>query len=258
MPLAVRLFTDAKEIEMMAKDYIWITTAATTNLIHSIDASAIRSNPHLDSMDSATSPNEDRNGLHFVTDLLSHVSGILYNIGFAYSRLTRTRLSHAEEVILNAELIFKNMNGSNDLSLTRFLIHELEALANTFVHFLIVDDTKNGNHRLKEFLFDCVIEYLDSRYSPYCISGFKAWTRMPSRMDDDDKLIGEVVDEITRWSCLAGKTGDEIIEREMSHSLGKWTGFEFEGYETGAEIERDLLQILVDEVVMDLHEVDRV
>ncbi|KAL6953212.1 hypothetical protein U1Q18_024251 [Sarracenia purpurea var. burkii] len=43
MPLAVRLFAGAKEMEMMAKDYVWITTAATTNLVHSIDASAISS-----------------------------------------------------------------------------------------------------------------------------------------------------------------------------------------------------------------------
>jgi hypothetical protein len=40
----------------------------------------------------------------------------------------------------------------------------------------------------------------------------------------------------------------------MSHSLGKWTDFEIEGFETGAEIDSDILQTLVEEIAVDLWE----
>nr|DAD34808.1 TPA_asm: hypothetical protein HUJ06_005448 [Nelumbo nucifera] len=48
---------------------------------------------------------------------------------------------------------------------------------------------------------------------------------------------------------LLEKIPDEIIEREMSHGLGKWTDFEIEAFEAGTEVELD---ILMDEIVMDL------
>ncbi|CAK7350079.1 unnamed protein product [Dovyalis caffra] len=41
--LAVRLFESAKKLEMMKKDYVWITTDPITSLIHSINASVISS-----------------------------------------------------------------------------------------------------------------------------------------------------------------------------------------------------------------------
>ncbi|CAK7350077.1 unnamed protein product [Dovyalis caffra] len=43
LPLAVRLFERAKEMKMMEKDYVWITTHHITSLVHSIDASVISS-----------------------------------------------------------------------------------------------------------------------------------------------------------------------------------------------------------------------
>lgn len=42
-PLATRLFEKAKEMEMMAKDYVWITTAAFSNLVDSINGTSISS-----------------------------------------------------------------------------------------------------------------------------------------------------------------------------------------------------------------------
>ncbi|XP_073263496.1 glutamate receptor 2.7-like [Populus alba] len=41
--LAVRLFEMAKKMEMMQKDYVWITTDPITSLVHSINASVISS-----------------------------------------------------------------------------------------------------------------------------------------------------------------------------------------------------------------------
>lgn len=47
---------------------------------------------------------------------------------------------------------------------------------------------------------------------------------------------------------------DEIVEWEMSNSLGKWSDFSIEELESGAEIDGDILQILVEEIVTELWE----
>ncbi|XWS36921.1 hypothetical protein CRYUN_Cryun20dG0126700 [Craigia yunnanensis] len=65
-------------------------------------------------------------------------------------------------------------------------------------------------------------------------------------------LIRDVVEEVTRWTKLAWMVPDELIEWEMSYSLGKWTDFDIEAYETGAEMDWDILQNLVEEIVVDL------
>lgn len=208
--------------------------------------------------DSATSLSKERKGIQLVTDLLNHISKVVY-MGFADTGPKGNKLTHAKEVLLNAELIFRNAalhdpNGNTDFSLSQFLIYELETLARVlrenFGHPIFVDDTKDGN-QLKGFLFDCMIEYLDSRYGLYCKSGFTAWSRM-TRCMTSDKLIGEIAEQIRMWMCWAGMIPDEIIEMEMSHPFGKSTDLEIEEFEKVADIERDLLQILVDEIAVDL------
>ncbi|KAH7848043.1 hypothetical protein Vadar_033172 [Vaccinium darrowii] len=218
--------------------------------------------PDAELLDSATSFSKGGYGLQLVTNLLRHISDLLYSTCLADTGLKGGKLVHAEEVILNAELIFKNSalqnsNGSNDFCLSQFLVNELETLAKglwaEFGHFLqCVEDPKHGN-QLKQFLFDCVIEYLDSSYVQYCNSGFRAWAKMPL-CTTNDMLITGIVGEVRRWTQLAGMIPDEIIETEMSRSLGKWTDFDREGYETGAAIDVELMQMLVDEIVIDLCE----
>ncbi|XP_058186569.1 uncharacterized protein LOC131303631 [Rhododendron vialii] len=221
------------------------------------DSSAEPLQPDAELLDSATSFSEGGYGLQLATNLLQHISDVLYSMCLADTGLKGSKLFHAEEVILNAELIFRSSDRTDDFSLSQFLVNELETLANgllaEFGQFLpCVEDTKHGN-QLKQFLFDCVIEYLNSRYVRYCNSGFRAWAEMPL-CTTNDKLITGIVGEVRRWTRLAGKIPDEIIETEMSQSLGKWTDFEIEGYETGAVIDVELLQILVDDIVIDLCE----
>ncbi|XP_052196190.1 uncharacterized protein LOC127803763 isoform X2 [Diospyros lotus] len=211
-------------------------------------------------LDSATSLRKGCNGHQSMTDLVNQISERLYSISFVDSGLKGSKLAHAKEVMLNAEVFFRNTavqnsDRSNDFSFTQFLIFELETLARSFCanfgQFPGIEGTKNGN-LLKEFLFDCVIEYLDSKIDLYCKSGLKAWTSMTS-CANADKLITEIVEEVKKWLHLAENIPDEIIMEEMHHSLGG-TDFEIEAYETGAEIDGDLLQILVDEIVVDLCE----
>jgi len=237
-------------------------------LLDSMDYSYDQPQPvvtHADLLDCATSLIPGRTGSRIATDLLNHVSRILQSINLAGGGLTGNQLSHAKEVILNTELLFGNATLCNSDRMKRFLIGSLlldghEALAGAMWKnlncLLGFEDSKDGI-QLRRFLLDCEIECLDSKYSRYCYSGFKAWKRVPSCMNVE-MLIQEIGEEVRRWSDFAGMIPDEIIDWEMSHSLGKWTDFEIEGFETGAEIDWDILQTLVEEIAVDLWEWCRV
>jgi hypothetical protein len=162
---------------------------------------------------------------------------------------------------LNAELLFGKATPCNSDRMKRFLIGPflldgLETLAGALWKNLNClpgfEESKEGN-QLRSFLFDCVIECLDSKYTRCINTGFKTRKRVPSCMNAD-MLIQEIGDEVRRWTDFAGMIPDEIMDSEMSHSLGKWTDFEIEGFETGAEIDSDILQTLVEEIAVDLWE----
>ncbi|KAH7556885.1 hypothetical protein JRO89_XS11G0007500 [Xanthoceras sorbifolium] len=221
-----------------------------------------RTEPDADLLDSATSISKGSTGNQMVNDLINQISKLLHGINHAGLGLTGSKLTHTKDVILNAELLFgntslHNSDGMKDFLVAPFLLDELEVLAsamwskfNCLLGF--EGEAKDGN-QLRGFLFDCLIEFFNAKYGRYCNSGFNTWTRLPLRMKAE-MLIREVGEEVIRWTHLAEITVDEIIECDMSHSLGKWTDFDIEAFETGAVIGRDILQILVEETVTDLYE----
>jgi hypothetical protein len=216
--------------------------------------------PDVDLLDSATSLDKGRTGSELVTNFVRNVSKMLHIIDLTGARLTGIKLAHANEVILNAELLLfgamtaHNSDGMEGFLIIPHLLDQLESFARVAWtnsnEFIGLEDTKEGN-RLRGFLFDCIIECLDSKYNLYCSSGFRAWSRLPLCMNTK-MLILDVEEEVRRWTDLAGMVPDEIIEWEMSHSLGKWTDFDIEAFETGHQIDGDILQNLVEEIVMDL------
>ncbi|XP_019154543.1 PREDICTED: uncharacterized protein LOC109151086 isoform X2 [Ipomoea nil] len=194
-----------------------------------------------------------------VADLVNNIPEVLQKINLSHGHLKGSKLSHAKEVLLNAELMLGNAAWCNPaidkgFSATHFLIYELETLENaicmSFNAFLGFEDAKHED-RLRVFMFDYVLEYLDSKFSRYSESGFRAWTNLLPCLNTE-MLVSEILKELKMWMGLAGLVPDELIEWDMSHCLGKWTDFEIELYENGVEIDRDILHSLVDEVVLDL------
>ncbi|XP_065848333.1 uncharacterized protein [Euphorbia lathyris] len=213
----------------------------------------------VDLLDSATSVNEGSVGRKIVTDLLNRISMALQSIHLASGGLMGSRFNYVKEVTLNAELLFssaalQNSDRMKSFLIGPFLFDNLEVLVaamwTNFECLVGFEDSKDGT-RVKRFSIDCLIEYLDSKYGKYCNSGFQAWRRV-QLCKNTEMLIEEVVEEVRRWTNFDGMIPDEIIEWEMSHSLGKWTNFEIEEFETGAEIDWEILQVLVDETVMEL------
>ncbi|KAK1359961.1 Futsch light chain LC(F) like [Heracleum sosnowskyi] len=209
--------------------------------------------PGVDRLHGATSLSKGSPCIELVADFVNSISSVVCSLDLVDSRLKRSKLAHAEEVILNAELVFGNTFRHNSdeikgFSVCWFIVNELETLGSVlwtnFGCFSESEDTE-GN-LLKGFLFDCVIEYLDSRYLPSIKGGIKFWRDLPLSMNHE-MLIAEVVGEIRRWTSCANFLLDEIMEREMS----KWSNFDVETFETSVAIDEDILHSLVDEIVID-------
>lgn len=212
-----------------------------------------------DLSDSATSFNKGRIS-EILSDLVNQIPRALESLHSFGTELTRNKLNHMKDIFLNAELVLgiaTNRRAEEQplLLIYRFLLDDLDAMVGDakWTDDYGFVDCMDSKHRkeLKGFLFDCVIEYLESNCYQYFNSGFKAWTKLPLCMKAE-MLAQEVKREINKWLSMVGMVPDEIIEWEMSHSLGKWTDFDIEAFEAGVDIDGDILQILVDEVVEDL------
>ncbi|PHT30148.1 Zinc finger A20 and AN1 domain-containing stress-associated protein 8 [Capsicum baccatum] len=113
-----------------------------------------------------------------------------------------------------------------------------------FGELLGCNDPKPMN-QLKGFSFDCLFEYLDSKFSPISNSGFRTCTKIPSSMTKEI-LIVDVIDEVEEWTQFVGLIPDELIEWDIIHSLSKCTDFEIEEYECGTEVARSEPSLSVD------------
>lgn len=213
-------------------------------------------NPDL--LDCAASLNAVENTKEMIGDIIKNVSEILCCSGVAFG-LKENELDQVEEVLLNAELAFHSamLSGSavgRGSPIKHLLLDELDMLASVlWMNFgcsLGIEDGKEVN-QLKRFVLDSIMEYLGVRFQEYPENGSKVSRKLPLRMNNS-MLILEIVEAVRRWEKISRFGLDELIEREMDHSLGEWTQCEAEAFESGIEISRHLFQILVDEIVMDL------
>lgn len=221
--------------------------------VDSVDDEPLFPEPDRDLSDCETSLSTRRS----CRELIHNVSGVLSKI----DQLKGSKLSYAKQVILNAELIFgttpqqQALPVEDGFSVSHFLLNEHEMFSSflwmALGELLGCNDPKQMN-QLKGFAFDCLLEYLDSKFSPISDSGFRTCTKLPSSMTKEI-LIADIIDEVEEWTQFVGLIPDELIEWDMSHSLGKCTDFEIEEYECGTEVSRRILQELVDEVVLDLY-----
>ncbi|PHT31103.1 hypothetical protein CQW23_27440 [Capsicum baccatum] len=128
-------------------------------------------------------------------------------------------------------------------SVSHFLLNELEMFLSflwmAFGEFLGCNDPKKMN-RLKGFAFDCLLEYLDIKFSPISDFGFRTCTKLPSIMTKEI-LIADIIDEVEEWTQFVGLIPNELIEWDMTHSLCKYMDFEIEEYECGTEVARHIL-----------------
>ncbi|XP_054787886.1 uncharacterized protein LOC129293802 [Prosopis cineraria] len=213
-------------------------------------------------LDSVTLLNKGKIGSEQLSVIVNHISMIFRSLSSLGTTLTRSKLEHVKDVIMDAELLLGSTitihsgDGVPHLFVPRFLLDKLDTMSDDDA--LWIDFNGSAGHgdskersRFKEFLFDSVIEYLESICCTYCKCGFRTWTKLPLSINAG-MLVQEVKRSIKKWGCMVVMIPDEIIEWEMSHSRGKWTDFDVEAFEAGVEIDGEILQNLVDEIVEDL------
>ncbi|PHT31099.1 Zinc finger A20 and AN1 domain-containing stress-associated protein 8 [Capsicum baccatum] len=109
-------------------------------------------------------------------------------------------------------------------SVSHFLLNEHEMFLSflwmAFGELLGCNDQKQMN-QLKGFAFDCLLEYLDSKFSRIFDFGFRTCTKLPSSMTKEI-LITDIIDEVKKWTQFVGLIPDELIEWDMSHSMDTW------------------------------------
>ncbi|XP_074587937.1 uncharacterized protein LOC141843813 [Curcuma longa] len=106
-----------------------------------------------------------------------------------------------------------------------------------------------GDKGRSKLLYDCVQECLELEHDHHFKAGYQAWNKgtMLTRKD----MAQAVYDEISGWESMSNWMVDELVANDMSTHLGSWVEFEMEAFETGKQIQRELLSLLIDEVLVD-------
>ncbi|KAK4758361.1 hypothetical protein SAY87_019662 [Trapa incisa] len=202
---------------------------------------------------------KDRAYLGITINLIICINRALSQLNLAGIWLSGSKLSYSKEVLLHTELLFSGKTSprwfsTEDIIINQSLLDELESLVlsewtNTgwFNGLMGLKEGKQG----KEFLFDCLLECLELNYQPGSNFGYQRWSRLPLELNEKI-LVHDVEDGLYTWAGLSGMSVDEMIDWEMSHSLGKWVDFNVEAFENGCEIERDILKSMVEEIVQDI------
>ncbi|ONK67575.1 uncharacterized protein A4U43_C05F1460 [Asparagus officinalis] len=156
----------------------------------------------------------------------------------SHTKSSNHELDYIKEIVFNSATTSKVLAGEK---LNPLLFDKLEAKRR-------VED-KDGRLRRKT-LFDCVDECLDLKCSRYFRTGYKSWSKGAAVVNEEN-LAKEIYAEISGWNSMGDWMADEVVDKDMSSHLGKWVDYEIEAFEAGAEIEKEIVNSLVDEVIAD-------
>lgn len=152
-------------------------------------------------------------------------------------RSTNWELDYISDILSNSGLMLKDVVWSPTyMNIIHDLFDELENKKGRAESNREEKYSKVG----RKVLFDCVIESLELR-----CGGFKG---RPIRCS----LAEELHKEIFVRRSIGDLKVDELVDRDMSSGYGRWLDFEMEEFEAGVEIERGVLNSLVNELVVDI------
>ena len=107
---------------------------------------------------------------------------------------------------------------------------------------------KVGTLRRKA-LFDCVGEFLDSRRRRHLSAGYRAWAKGATAVAGGvDRLAEAAHRELLRWEGMVDFMVEDLVEKDMA----PWVDFEAEYFETGVDVEEQILSSIVDDVLDDV------
>ncbi|CAO2174490.1 unnamed protein product [Urochloa humidicola] len=160
------------------------------------------------------------------------------------SKFLESRLhSIGKAAISNAELLL----GS---SLHLFSIEMLENTKDMFGGEYC-DLTEDKKYQHTNFLFDCIVESLDSKFCNFGKCGYKAWLKLPLSLSKD-LLKCQVLEDISNWRESSGTALRQVSDKEVDQVTARWDASQVEAFDISIAIENDILEALVGEFALDL------
>lgn len=149
-------------------------------------------------------------------------------------------LEYVKRILCNPEKMFKDVSaGRTSEIIDPHLFDQLES--------------KNCELNLqRKVLFDCVGECMDLRFRQYVGGGYKAWEKGLATARRKEILAEEIHREISSWEAMGDCMVDELVDKDMSSHCGRWLDYSVEASEVGVEIERRILNSLLNEVISDI------
>nr|CAB3476409.1 unnamed protein product [Digitaria exilis] len=148
------------------------------------------------------------------------------------------------ETISSAELLL----GS---SLYPLIIEMLENTMDMFGGGDYSDLTEDKKYEHTNFLFDCIVESLDSKFCNYGKCGYKASLKLPFSLSKD-LLKCQVLEDISNWKESSGTALRQVSVKEVDQVTARWDASQVEAFDISIAIENDILETLVGEFVLDL------
>lgn len=155
-------------------------------------------------------------------------------------------LEYVRDIVVNVRLTFEDMAvGPNSFIVDPLLFDKLEG--NCAISASVEDEKHIKSER--RLWFDCVCECMDSKYGRYSRGDCRSWTKGVAVVGKTD-VVNEIFKEMLWWRSMGELMVDEILYKDMSTGTGRWLDYENEEFETGLEVEEDILDSLIEEVVI--------
>ncbi|WOL06684.1 hypothetical protein Cni_G15418 [Canna indica] len=166
------------------------------------------------------------------------------------TELSDSASSLAKESLEQLHITNNTTANEKELKCVREILCKQGLMYNDLGSYYLTDKEAATNDKAtSNLLFDCVQECLDLKHSLYFKAGYRAWDK--GTMVTRDDLAQDIYDQISGWRSMGNWMVDELVANDMSTHLGKWVDFEIEAFETGKQIQKQILSSLIDEVLAD-------
>ncbi|XP_057464527.1 uncharacterized protein LOC130754349 [Actinidia eriantha] len=166
-----------------------------------------------------------------------------------FLRSPNWELDYITKILHNSDLIIENfVLGRVNKVITPNLFDELENPKAGY------DENAEDYSKLeRKVLFDCVSECLEARSGQLFGGSYESCSKWAALSRRNQCLAEELYKEILSWTSMGegDLMVDELVDKDMSSWYGRWVDFGIEAFEEGADIEKEILTSLVDEVVAD-------
>ncbi|XP_062192396.1 uncharacterized protein LOC133895885 [Phragmites australis] len=168
-------------------------------------------------------------------------------------KFLESRLHSIGEAISSAELLLGSSLHSitSGLALHPFIIETLENTVDMFGGEDSSDLTEDKKYQRTNFLFDCIVESLDSKFCNFGKCGYKDWLKLPLSLSKD-LLKRQVLEDISNWRGSSATALSQVSDKEVDQVTARWDASQVEAFNISIAIENDILEVLVGEFAFDL------